>query len=99
MASFTIELTENKTLLFRFKDYWECEDIPELQQHISLLLAGYQLIENVLGADRQYMRFEWQSFSYILQFESYGQSCWLESDASDESIAIETIHQYLLNKN
>lgn len=98
MPAFKIELTEQQTIIFRFEQYWESEEIVDLQSQITRMITDIDEVEQVQGADRQYLRFSWQGYSYILQFESYGQSCWLESDAANEAEAINVIHQHLLSK-
>lgn len=82
------------TISISFDDFWHDEDIPNLAQTVFARIENHQLVETVLGADRQYLRFIWQTHHYILHFEFYAQSSWIESEPVDES-AMKLIYEQL----
>ena len=66
--------------MITFSQAWQHEQTAELSQQIFSMLDNLQVIEQVEGADRQYFRFEWYQHMFILQFECYGQSVWIEAE-------------------
>lgn len=78
IESFT--LLETGTINVSFNDEWYLEQTPSLAELILATIDDVRLIETVNGADREYFRFEWKNHVFILQFECYGQSSWLEAE-------------------
>ena len=76
----SITLLETGTINIVFDSDWYLEDISRLSEQIYANIPDSRAIETVTGADREYFRFEWQQQIYILQFECYGQSCWIEAE-------------------
>lgn len=69
-------------LVLYFCSPWEQEDLTNLTE---LLFSGLnssqstvQIQERILGADRENVRFCWQSHYFILNFDCCSQSCWIE---------------------
>ncbi|MCJ8294511.1 MAG: DUF3630 family protein [Colwellia sp.] len=65
-----------------FKNDWYQENIAAL---ITLLLSPIMPVtiqEKIIGADRENIRFCWQDHYFVLNFDCYSQSCWLEGQGS-----------------
>ncbi|WP_440876928.1 DUF3630 family protein [Thalassotalea sp. PLHSN55] len=73
-------LLESGSINIAFSSGWFLEQTPELAKLVWDKLPTSRVVESVNGADREYFRFEWQAQMFILQFESYGQSSWIESE-------------------
>ncbi len=74
------QLLDNSTITIRFNKPWDYEQIPELIKIIMAATDNVHVIEKTSGADRQYLRFEWCKHIYLLHFESYSQSSWIEAE-------------------
>lgn len=66
-----------------FNVEWYQEDISVLQGLILLPLTGHKIQETNIGADREDIRFIWNENYFVLNFDCYSQSCWIE--AQDDS--------------
>jgi hypothetical protein len=72
---------EAKLIGISFDTFWYQEDIDVLQQYILRIIGKTKLVENILGADRVNIRFVWKNdYNFVLNFDCYSQSCWLESE-------------------
>ncbi|MEI6894641.1 MAG: DUF3630 family protein [Colwellia sp.] len=80
-------LTYQKNYLnITFKTEWYQEDITAL---VNLLLSPIKSLvikEKNIGADREDVRFSWHACYFVLSFDYYSQSCWIEGQ---DSAAIE----------
>ena len=73
-----------------FENDWYQENIAAL---ITLLLSPIMPVtmeEKMIGADRENIRFSWQEHYFVLNFDYYSQSCWLEGQDSKST-------EYLVN--
>ncbi|WP_070795854.1 DUF3630 family protein [Thalassotalea crassostreae] len=89
-----IELNESM-LLITFTPYWDQDDIEKLAQTILSKIADHQLLETVIGADRQYYRLRLNEDYLVLHFESYSNSCWLEAEDQLPVTCLTTINKEL----
>ncbi|MBU2895009.1 DUF3630 family protein [Colwellia sp. D2M02] len=71
------ELFDNQ-LLFSYQKQWFQEDIETLSTDVFSKLAEFTIIEKIQGADRENIRFSWEKRHFILNFDCYSQSCWIE---------------------
>lgn len=69
----------NNQIIIVFIDEWFQDDIQLLSQSILSKVIEHQLKEQILGADRENIRFTWQSYEFLLNFEYYSQSCWIDA--------------------
>jgi len=68
---------------FIFDHVWFQEDIADLCHLIFTPLENIDIKEKIIGADRENIRFQWhQRFNFIINFDFYSQSCWLEAEDS-----------------
>lgn len=77
---------------------WYQENINEL---IALLFLPANLItiqEKIIGADRENIRFTWDNYYFVLNFDYYSQSCWIEGQDSASTQQLTTIHLAILNQ-
>ncbi len=81
----SVKLGDNCVEIY-FEPVWYQEDIKSLQQVIFLSLDNVRIQEKISGADRENIRFVWQEQHYfILNFDCYSQSCWLEGQDEQSS--------------
>jgi hypothetical protein len=56
-------------------------------------------LEIIMGADRAYQRFEYQSDFFTLQFECNSQSCWIEAEDETSRQALPQLyHEFQVTK-
>lgn len=79
-----IQLVENKGdfIQISFTKSWAQEDITQMVDHVLLSVSQIQIQEKNIGADREDVRFSWQGSYFILNFDCYSQSCWIEGQDS-----------------
>ena len=88
--------TINKnSLQINFIDRWHQEDIKSLTSFILNHLKAHHVIEVISGADREYCRFEWQKDYFVLNFECYSESCWIENETTPNFTLLTSIKQCL----
>ncbi len=74
----SIQLIE-RAIVVNLKNNWFQEDISQIQQVLLALDDSVEVKEKIIGADRETVRFVWQSqYYYLLNFDCYSQSCWFE---------------------
>lgn len=80
MQQLTIDnLKENvQSVEIRLNEQWYQEDIKRLFSLIATLLEKAQLLEQILGADKETFRLQWKNYELTLNFEVYSQSIWFE---------------------
>lgn len=75
---------EQTCLSILFKQEWFQEDISVLKDLLLLPIMPVVIQEKNKGADREDIRFNWQASYFVLNFDYYSQSCWIEGQ-DDES--------------
>ena len=74
---------------------WYQENIAAL---ITLLLSPIMPVtmqEKIIGADRENIRFSWQEHYFVLNFDYYSQSCWLEGRGSKSTESLANLYAEL----
>ena len=89
-----IELNDS-LILITFVQLWDQDDIEQLAQMVLAKIANHQLLETVIGADRQYYRIRVNDEYLVLHFESYSNSCWLEAEDQLPVTCLTTINKEL----
>ncbi|MDN3652972.1 DUF3630 family protein [Thalassotalea ponticola] len=69
----------NHTVAITFTDDWQIEQTEDLAKHILSYLDEHQVLEKVIGADRFDCRFRFLQCDFVLHFEHYSESCWIEA--------------------
>lgn len=77
----SINLTDDNIIIL-FEKNWFQEDILVLSQSILKRIQNSHEKEVIKGADRENIRLLWLNSDFILNFDYYSQSCWL--NAQDE---------------
>ncbi|WP_181901784.1 DUF3630 family protein [Thalassotalea euphylliae] len=79
----------------RFDGEFDEEDFDIATEVVLSQLTQVSILEKIPGADRHNVRFRAQvaeDFGYfVLNFEVYSQSCWLEPESIDEQPLLELI--------
>lgn len=88
----SVELIEDNTLFFIFTKTWFQEDIVELIDIIFSRVPDQVIVEHIKGADREDVRFNWKNTHYILHFDYYSQSCWVDIESSAASSSMSALH-------
>ena len=77
-------INQRSTILFEPLRTWEEEDIAGMVTFFYSHCKQCLQRESILGADRVSERFEWKNEEYLLQFETYSQSVWIEAHYEKE---------------
>jgi hypothetical protein len=80
MSSTTVQAInlEDEQITVLFNQHWFQEDINTLHKLLLKNNSNIAIKEVIIGADRENIRFHWLDTEFILNFECYSQSCWLE---------------------
>ncbi|MFT5756009.1 MAG: hypothetical protein ACI9LM_000721 [Alteromonadaceae bacterium] len=82
----SVNLTNENVVMIVWEAYWYQEDVDELMTKVFQALGEVNIIENMQGADRTNIRFNYKTRHFSLNFECYSQSCWVEPE--DELSAV-----------
>jgi len=93
-----VQVQENSVVIIIWQQHWQQEDIDNLVSIIFHNLESIKITESVVGADRHYCRFHYQSRHYVLHFECYSQSCWLEAEDELSNVFISQIAKNILKR-
>lgn len=88
-------LINENSLQINFINNWYQEDVSQLTTDILSALTGHHILEKISGADRENCRFEWQQEYFMLNFECYSQSCWIENETTPNLSLLNSIKQHL----
>lgn len=88
----------SEILVLGFASQWSDEDIVTLATSLFDATKNASLTEKVQGADREYFRFIWQDHAFILHFEVYGQSCWIEPEGLLDDNAMKMLYDEIILK-
>lgn len=65
-----------------FEVEWYQDDIEALINLLLMPLNPFTIQEKIIGADRENIRFSWNNSYFVLNFDCYSQSCWIEGQDS-----------------
>jgi hypothetical protein len=82
VSTLQYQLTTERVISIVGAQQWHDDDIPEITNHLLNLLENADLIERCDGADSALYRFCWQQHRWLLHFDYYSQSIWLESESA-----------------
>jgi len=85
----------NNQIVITFINEWFQDDIHSLSQAILSSITEHQIKEHILGADRENIRFACQSNEFLLNFEYYSQSCWIDAHDPESQTNIFTLYRQL----
>ncbi len=54
--------------------------------------------EKIIGADRENIRFSWAGHHFVLNFEIYSQSCWIEGQDGQSTELLATLHLAIIKE-
>lgn len=80
-----------------FKKSWYQEDIESLVLMLFSPIAPVNIQEKNIGADREDIRFSWESSYFVLNFDFYSQSCWIEAQDNYSLDKISSLYTALNN--
>lgn len=78
-----------------FENDWFQDDIELLISLVFKPLLAVNIQEKIVGADRENIRFTWQEHFFILNFDCYSQSCWLEGQDNKSTDYLALLYQEL----
>ncbi len=93
-----INLVDEKITVL-FNNYWVQEDVNTLSKLLLNTVSNITIKETIIGADRENIRFHWLDSEFILNFECYSQSCWLELQNSQSTSNIHNFFNLLTVSN
>ena len=91
----TIECKEGY-LAVLYDKYWSQEDIHSLSEQLLDPVMPVKFQEKNIGADREAIRFSWNDHFFVLNFDCYSQSCWIEGQDDSEVEYLDTLHTAMI---
>ncbi len=85
----------NQQISVIFEQSWFQEDIETLSQLILVKLPKHIIKEVTFGADRENIRFQWQHAEFMMNFDYYSQSCWINAQDENSLTNIEPLYNFL----
>ena len=76
----------------KFVNDWYQEDINELIVLLCLPIQPIVIQDKIIGADRENIRFSWHDCYFVLNFDYYSQSCWIEGQDGASSKELMALH-------
>ena len=76
----------------KFKKDWYQDNISQLIDLLFFPINPVVIQEKIIGADRENIRFSWNDCYFVLNFEYYSQSCWIEGQDSVNSQQLTDLH-------
>lgn len=76
----------------KFKNDWYQDDISHLIELLFFPIKPVSIQEKIIGADRENIRFSWNDCYFVLNFEYYSQSCWIEGQDSENIQQLMDLH-------
>lgn len=97
MPQFTLQTINifDEQISVLFDQAWFQEEIIILRQLLLSKIAGHQVKETILGADRENTRFCWSGAEFILNFDCYSQSCWIGAHDEISLLKIPPLYELL----
>ncbi|WP_448549512.1 DUF3630 family protein [Thalassotalea fusca] len=99
MLNIKISLENQRSaIVFTPVRQWQDEEISGMINWFFTRFTQCVSREHILGADRVSERFEWQSREYVLNFESYSQSVWIEAftvEVPDSAVDLTDLYLYI----
>jgi len=89
----SVKLTDDYIVMIFWNSSWYQEDIDGLTALLIKHLEGAEITESILGADRVNVRFSYEHEYFVLNFEYYSQSCWIEAEVESSEVSIAKIAQ------
>ncbi|NQY87236.1 MAG: DUF3630 domain-containing protein [Colwellia sp.] len=74
----SINLVNNQITVL-FEQHWFQEDITKLRQLLLSNVSSLCIKDIVIGADLENVRFQWLDTEFIINFDYYSQSCWIDT--------------------
>jgi len=75
-----------------FNIEWYQDDIEGLINLLFLPIIPYTIQEKIIGADRENIRFSWNEGYFVLNFDCYSQSCWIEGQDIASTEQLTSLH-------
>lgn len=75
-----------------FKNSWYQEDIEVLVELLFSPIMPVTIQEKTIGADRENIRFSWADSYFVLNFDYYSQSCWIEGQDDTSTRKLSNLH-------
>lgn len=91
----TVSLFEQQSILIQYNQEWYQENINQLTQCLMTKFTEIKELEVTTGADRAYIRFEYQKDFFTLQFECNSQSSWVEAEDERSREALPQLYSEL----
>jgi len=100
----TLTLLKNSALLtchedhlnINFKEEWYQEEISALIELIISPIMPIVIQEKSMGADRENIRFCWDAHYFVLNFDYYSQSSWIEGQDQASTDYLTILHSAIV---
>ncbi len=81
-----------------FQQQWYQENIETLIDILFSPIMPVTIQEKIIGADRENIRFSWAGHHFVLNFEIYSQSCWIEGQDGQSTELLATLHLAIIKE-
>ena len=75
-----------------FNNSWYQDDIGLLVELLFIPITNVTMQEVIIGADRENHRFIWHESYFVLNFDCYSQSCWIEGQDQASKAQLANFH-------
>jgi hypothetical protein len=76
----------------KFNNDWYQDNISQLIELLFPPINPIIIQEKIIGADRENIRFSWNDCYFVLNFEYYSQSCWIEGQNNNSLQPLMDLH-------
>ncbi|MBL4764496.1 MAG: DUF3630 family protein [Colwellia sp.] len=94
----SINLVNNQITVL-FEQHWFQEDITKLRQLLLSNVSSLCIKDIVIGADLENVRFQWLDTEFIINFDYYSQSCWIDTQDSYSIAKTHSLFKLLVQNN
>ena len=85
----------NESISILFHNVWSQEQISTVVPLIFNALVNVETLELQHGADCGLIRLKWNNTIFILQFDCYSQSCWIDVESFIDIEQLRKLHHCL----
>lgn len=88
----------DNALSIEFDSPWMMDDLSPFIDHVINVCGITTVNEVILGADLHCVRFTYEEDVFLLQFEEYSQSSWIETETPEGEVHLMTLESLLVQQ-
>lgn len=94
IKTINIDEINSSALQLKFNVSWTLDDNQKIVEHI-LQATGATTLEVIKGADLYCVRIKYGDYEFLLNFEEYSHSCWIECVTEQDRVGLQAIKRLL----